>query len=188
MKRIIKLRTLIVLSLIIIMFSGCENILPPNDISGDNTDIECPQAGYIYRGSSYNPIWVNGFGKGEGDQYLFDDFMQLNAHTTRATAEKSYVIDKPIDLTCINSIVIDWENIGFEGENNKSYLVVSASSKYGRYDNNDQKLEFIKTFKRRIDTLDVSALKGNYYIRVHALEDGWNGQCKINVYSIELIQ
>ena len=54
MKRIIKLRTLIVLSLIIIMFSGCENILPPNDISGDNTDVQCPQAGYIYRGSSYN--------------------------------------------------------------------------------------------------------------------------------------
>ena len=65
---------------------------------------------------------------------------------------------------------------------------MSASSKFGRYDNNDIKLETRKPFTRRIDTLDVSTLTGTYYIRVHAVDDGWDGKSTINVYSIELLE
>jgi hypothetical protein len=188
MKNLSKVRSLIVLSLIIILFSGCEGFFPPNDISEGNTGTECPQAGYIYNGSTYNPIWVNGYNIGDGSQYLYTDRMYLKADQSGGNAEKSYVTDNPIDLTCINSIVIDWENVGWDGENNRSYFIVSSSSKYGKYDDNDINLERVRPFTRRIDTLDVSTLTGTYYIRIHAIDDGWDGTSTINVYSVELLE
>ena len=188
MKNIRKFLSFIILSLIIIYFSGCEGFFPPYDMPEDITGTECPQTGYIYNGSTYNPIWVNGYSIGDGSQYLYTDSIYLNADHVRETSERSYVTDNPVDLTCINSIVIDWENIGWDGENNKSYLVVSASSKFGSYNNNDINLERIKSFTRRIDTIDVSTLTGTYYIRIHAIDDGWSGRSTINVYSVELLE
>jgi len=185
MKNLYKYLSVVVMILFIIIFAGCEEFSSSNDLTGG---IKCPQVGYIYNGSVYNPFWVNGYSHGDGSQYLYTDSMYLNANQVRGTAEKTFVTDNPVDLTCINTIAIDWENIGFDGENNRSYLVVSASSKFGRYDNNDIKLETRKPFTRRIDTLDVSTLTGTYYIRVHAVDDGWDGKSTINVYSIELLE
>jgi hypothetical protein len=188
MKNLSKFLSLILLSLIIIVFSGCEGFFPSNDIPEDITGTECPQAGYIYNGSTYNPIWVNGYSIGDGSQYLYTDSMYLNADQSSGIAERSYVTDNPIELTCINSIVVDWENVGWDGENNRSYIVISSSSKYGKYDDNEISFGKIRPFTRRNDTLDVSSLTGNYYIRVHAIDDGWDGTSTINVYSIELIE
>jgi hypothetical protein len=184
MKNLYKYLSLVVMALIVMVFTGCEGLFTPNDLTGG---MECPQVGYLYP-DAYNPIWVNGYSEGDGSQYLYTDSMYLNADQVRGTAERTFVTDNPVDLTCINTIAIDWENIGFNGENNRSYLVVSASSKFGRYNNNDKYLERIRPFTRRIDTLDVSTLTGTYYIRVHALDDGWDGRSTINVYSIELIE
>jgi hypothetical protein len=188
MKSLSKFLSFIILSLIIIVFSGCEGFFPPNNISEGNTGAQCPQAGYIYNGSTYNPIWVNGYSIGDGSQYLYTDSMYLNADQSRGISERSYVTDNPIDLTCINSIVIDWENIGWDWDNNRSYLVLSSSSKYGKYDDNEINFKRIRPFTRRHDTLDVSTLTGNYYIRIHAIDDGTDGTSTINVYSVELLE
>ena len=36
--------------------------------------------------------------------------------------------------------------------------------------------------------IDVSTLTGTYYIRIHAIDDGWSGRSTINVYSVELLE
>ena len=48
--------------------------------------------------------------------HLYTDSTYLNANQVRGTAEKNFVTDNPVDLTCINTIAIDWENVGFDGE------------------------------------------------------------------------
>ncbi|KQC09715.1 MAG: hypothetical protein APR54_12500 [Candidatus Cloacimonas sp. SDB] len=188
MKHLSKYLSFSILFLMIIVLSSCEGLSPVSDISEGNPDAQCPQAGYIYHGSTYNPIWVNGYSIGDGSQYLYQDNMYLNADQSRGISERSYVTDNPIDLTCINSVVIDWENVGWDWDNNRSYLVLSSYSKYGKYDDNEINFERIRPFTRRIDTLDVSALTGNYYIRIHAIDDGTDGTSTINVYSVELLE
>ncbi len=76
MKNLYKYLSLVVMALIVIVFAGCEWLFPPNDLT---EGIECPQVGYLYNGSAYNPIWVNGYSEGNGSQYLNTDSMYLNA-------------------------------------------------------------------------------------------------------------
>ncbi|MDD4896564.1 MAG: InlB B-repeat-containing protein, partial [Atribacterota bacterium] len=146
--------------------------------------------GYIYNGDEYDHYWTYGYIEGSGYYSKDNNYLYLTAGDYGAFAERSYVTDYPIDLTCINSIVIDWSNTGDDYDRNMSYLVVSSSSKHGNYDTDaDARLERNRKFDRSTNTLNVSSLSGSYYIRVHARDDNSfqsGDDSRISVYSIEL--
>jgi uncharacterized repeat protein (TIGR02543 family) len=146
--------------------------------------------GYIYNGDEYDNYWTFGYIEGSGYYSKDNNYLYLTAGDYGAFAERSYVTDYLIDLTCINSIVIDWSNTGDDYDSNMSYLVISSSSKHGNYDTDaDARLEKNKNFDRSTDTLNVSSLSGSYYIRVHARDNNSfqsGDNSRISVYSIEL--
>jgi hypothetical protein len=171
--------------------------MPAEDVTVTVTleDTGCPQAGYIYNGSVYNGDWTTGVTTILGsltEQSLETDHQRLYAKSTSGTSvniDISYSTVNPIDLTCINSIIIDWENTGSDSDSNRSHLVV-ASSRNSRYSESTTRFSKQNSFVRKtneLDKLDVSDLTGTYYIRVHASADaGSNCESEVKVYSIEL--
>ena len=175
----------------------CSFTTPAEDVTVTITleDASCPQAGYIYNEGANADDWKTGIDYPSGDfteQSKESDHLYLYAKTDSMTSQNTdiaYSTTIPIDLTCINSIVIDWENTGSDSDSNHSHLVV-ASSYNDWYYNSTKQFSKQSSFLRKtneLDKLDVSDLTGTHYIRVHAQVDaGSNCESVIKVYSIEL--
>lgn len=122
----------------------------------------------------------NGFGGGSVSKQA--DHLNINAIYTADVSAKSYVTDVVVDLTHIKTLLIDWENIGND-TSNTAYLVASTDkiNGYGIY---TSRLMAYDAFARRVDSLDVSALTGLYYLRIHARSATTGKNTNINVYSL----
>lgn len=102
--------------------------------------------------------------------------------------ERSISTTSAIDLTNVKKIYIDWDGSS-SGSQQIIALVVSTTAS-ATYTTNNAVLSVANpNFARRIDSLDVTALSGNYYVKVHARDSrtlsGLN-TCATNVYAIYL--
>ena len=136
---------------------------------------------YLYNYGVETINFVEGYSEGYGSQSKQSDYLYLSAGQSPDN-ERTYVTDEAIDITGASTITIEWENTGQNDINNNSYLAVS-SSKTGSHASTDAVLHKELIFNKRNDTLDVSGLSGNKYIRVHA--EYYNVELKVYLIKIE---
>jgi uncharacterized repeat protein (TIGR02543 family) len=168
--------------------AGTTFTMPAQDVTVTANFVNAA-VGYILNGSEHQSDWEEGYLEGtntnDGSQSMQTTHLCLEA-SKQGTAERTYVTKVKVDLTCVNSIVIEWENTGADDTDNESYLIVS-STKTDSHDTYTLQLKKERSFIKQFNTLDVSTLAaGSYYIRVHARDDGQGGDSALKVYSIEL--
>jgi hypothetical protein len=140
----------------------------------------------LYDGKTYNHIWVSGYSAGGANSsvYKSDDYLRLYATDG---AEATWVTDNAVDLTGIRYVSIEWMNNGVTDETNNSFLVVSKS-KTSNHNTYDRRLERTGQFGEEEnltkDSLNVSALDGIYYIRIHSYSAEYFS--RIRVYRVYL--
>lgn len=98
-----------------------------------------------------------------------------------------FVTNAAIDLTPYSKVGIVWEGIEYarEGGPSSGSLVVSTVKSASR-ETYDARVIRLYSFYGNVDLLDVSALSGNYYIRVHAFNYGYDSTMSIRAFTIWL--
>lgn len=112
---------------------------------------------------------------------------RLQVAGVAGTSEVAWVTDTMVELTAYSSLKITWAQNGDANNNNSSRLCVSTS----KNDDStvfDLRLSNTNTFSKQTDTLDISTLSGQFYIRIHARDN--SGSVSVSsdllVYEIEL--
>ena len=103
----------------------------------------------------------------------------VNERSTRTT--------NTIDLTNVKKIYIDWQ-VSMSGLSQVASLVVSTAQT-ATYTTNNALLSYTSGFSRRINSLDVTALNGSYYVKVHARDNRTTSglhTTQVTVYAIYL--
>jgi hypothetical protein len=95
---------------------------------------------------------------------------RLNVTGITDVSEVGWVTDVLVNLTAYSSLKITWRQVGDANNNNASRLVVSTN-KTADSTTFDARISNANTFSLQTDTLDISGLSGNYYIRVHARDN-----------------
>jgi hypothetical protein len=127
--------------------------------------------------------WVAGASQSTGSQAKNADNLYLTAGNASAIAYRTYVTDNEIDLTNINSLKIEWANTGASSTANQSRFYVHTNKNDIEH---TVRLQKTNTFGRITDTIDVSSLSGNYYVKVSAIDAPTNALATstISVYKI----
>lgn len=129
---------------------------------------------FLYNEGAHAADWVEGYTLSGGTLTKNIDHLYAEAVESPGPAERAWVTDAPVDLTGIDEIVVDWEGItSADFQRNASFIV--STTKIADEDTFDARIQKGALFARTIDTLDVSALTGSYYVRVHARFDGSSG-------------
>ena len=95
------------------------------------------------------------------------DHLWMWAEMPALRVQTSWTTEQAIDVTGIDQVAVEWENVGSNNELNESYLVAATNSSDRAEDQTD-KLRLTQSFGRRVDRIDVSGINGPRYIRVHA--------------------
>jgi len=164
------------------------------------------ETGYLYGGNG--TAWVL---MGSTRQYLFrlgteevawTDYSITGAPTftewpllnkiniTSLIAEGMSVTDSAIDLTPYSKLYIAWEG-SFTGLNSNNVSLVASATKNAGYNTYDARIIRTSSFTANtavLESLDISALNGSYYIRYHAYSDDDDASDLVNlqVYAIWL--
>jgi hypothetical protein len=111
----------------------------------------------------------------------------ITASPIQARSEITWVTDKAINLTPYSLLKIRWRNTGSTTSTNVSRLCVSTN-KTGDSTTFDARINKTNTFNEIEESLNISALNGNYFIRVHSRDDAINASitCNVFVYEIKL--
>jgi hypothetical protein len=100
----------------------------------------------------------------------------------------SYVTEIKVDVTDFTALNIDWENVGEGTTWNGSLLNVTTEQRSGKNTYTAQIYHAHNAFPRTVESLDVSSLSGEFFIKVFAL--GGTGQTAsqsiVNVYNLWL--
>ncbi|HAE38218.1 MAG TPA: hypothetical protein DCG57_06205, partial [Candidatus Riflebacteria bacterium] len=146
-----------------------------------------PVEEFLFDNGTENVSFVNGFtsGTGTGEVTELAASTRIRAVTTNGT-ERAWVTDLPVDLTGWDEVVINWSNTGQNNNNNLSRCIVSTNRNGGYATNIAASNNRTNSFAQRTDSINVSGLNGNHYIRVHARRNGNNGDSTVNVFSILL--
>jgi len=138
---------------------------------------------YYKNGRQYVP-WVVSLKTGDSYECLFDAInISLNAVSTGTNTQIGAVVDRLVDLTKTKTLIVDWKNIGSVNAANYSYLVVSTVKK-DSYGTQTTRAIVTSSFPRQQTTLDVSDLRGSYYIRVHARAGSDGIESRLKVYGV----
>ncbi len=129
--------------------------------------LEPDENGYIYNEGTHEDEWVAGYSAGTGSQSKEDDYMYLYAKREPADAERTYVTDKKVDLTNWDTLKVEWENTGDESDGNQSHIVVSTN-KTASHGTSNASYNTTTDFTKRTNSVEISGLLDEYYIRVHA--------------------
>lgn len=98
------------------------------------------------------------------------DYVRLGGNRgTVQDKQLAIVTSDPVDLTYINSILIDWENPDM-GMGTRSFLIASTNQ-MGGYSTYNAVVSINGNFALTTTTLDVSGLTGSFYIRAHSRTD-----------------
>ena len=117
---------------------------------------------YYYNEGVLEDDWTIGYVSGAGSQSKMADHLYLVTGVVNGD-ERTYVTDAVVNLTDVNTLYIDWESLTM----GRNYLVVSTN-KMADYNTFNYRLSHTDAiFGRTVESLDVSAASGNYYIRVH---------------------
>jgi hypothetical protein len=134
--------------------------------------------GYIYKEGENSDKWVRGY-----STYGSYSNIIKNADNIQVSASDW---EYGVDLTSINSIEIDWRGT-LTGSFGNAALVVSTNkiASLGTY--NARILKTNVSFSRLIETLNVSGLSGEYYIRVHSATGSQGDDYTTTFWSIRLL-
>ena len=138
---------------------------------------------FYNEGDERHPVtggWVEGYMDG-GFAEKNPNYFYLEA--TSRDAQSTLVTDEPINLTGLSSIVVDWRNTGADTTYTASHISVSKNKMTGEDDYTARKT-IEKNFSRQTTELDVSELKGDYYIKIIAYGSGSTGRSKLYVYNV----
>jgi len=131
---------------------------------------------YYKNGVEYVP-WVPGYVTTVQGQEAFGskEATYLRLYVYGALAVASFVTDVTVDLTNINFLKLDAENVGQDLEYNKSYLVLSSSkmASYNTYDYIWLVSQGLSS--RNIFMFNIQNIVGQYYIRLHTTIDEKKG-------------
>ena len=114
---------------------------------------------YYDTGNEFNAItggWVVGYSTFTGTQSKEATYLNL---TTNYGA-RTYVTNNLIDLATIKKLYIEWEQTG-TGTFGCEFIVGTVKTDK----NFTSEIVFTTNFTKRIDTLDVTALTGQYYLK-----------------------
>jgi hypothetical protein len=100
------------------------------------------------------------------------NYTRVYASLARAVAEIAWVTDDPVDLSGYSRLYIDWQNsAGASNNNNHAYFGVSVDQNTAAAGLATPRLAKTNRFNRTTESIDISGLTGNYYIRVHARDN-----------------
>lgn len=138
-----------------------------------------PASNRLYLYSSGNECtsitgnWIEGFVPSHGaSQSKEVDHLYLDAYDTPGGeyAFKTYVTNATVNLDNLNKLKVDWENTGEDhASHNQSGFSIGIVQDGNIY-NDSAHLRPYNRFGRRTDELDVSAITGNYYIKVGSVD------------------
>jgi hypothetical protein len=142
---------------------------------------------FLYNSGTEFVSFVPGYSNGVTGDLTEGALSTVIRAFTNNNTERVWVTDSTVDLTGWDQLQITWSNTGANDTDNLSRIIVSTN-KNGDY--NDApiaaSLNKTSTFSEISETVDISALNGNYYIRVHARRNGNNGNSTVNVFNISL--
>jgi len=129
--------------------------------------------------------WVNGYDSGAGgnSRSKESNHLYLVANNATGVAETAMVTDSKVDLTDIAMLVIEWENVGSDSNNVLSYLAVSGD-KSGDHSVADGSASVVNAFAKKKSSINVNALTGEYYIRIHARTTNFSISSSIKAYHV----
>lgn len=163
--------------------------------NGEN-DFEVINKAILELSPYISDLWNLGFGQDNfeagyntsfADIFFVDDYINISTSSPDSEEEKVVVTAESHNLTLVDEIFIDWENTGVDNSNNESYFIVSETQN----DNHEvytKRISKTGEFGRTVDTLDVSDLEGEYYIRFHALDSDSEESASSNIRTYRLIQ
>lgn len=147
---------------------------------------------FLYRpwydaGESEN-YWTSGISSNSGSRTKNASNMVVEVSGNSSnTADYSWATTQTLNLSNYSTLEIEWENTG--GSNATSAFLVGGTQIDG-YGANQATVELTGSFTQQTDSLDVSGITSNLYIRVHAVDtDGKNAvNSNITIYRIEAIE
>ena len=160
-----------------------ENILKPNKVYLFNAGNEM---------SDLTGGWVHGFNTPTNENLIRekeDTFLRLSLVNGTQTGETGFVTADKVDVTNLAFLSIDWEQVG-NSNSIRASLALSEVQKSPRLSGTNKAIVSENTpFDRKITTLDVSHLTGEYYIKIHSVSSTVNPQVitdvrVFNVYGV----
>ena len=135
---------------------------------------------YLYKEGAEPVSWVVGYSAGTivNTQSKEADHLYLQA---RSVGVRTYVTDSTVDLTNISTVWIDWENVG---DATQYSCLIASTNKTATYISYNARLLVTGNFSRTEQSLDVSGLSGNHYIRIHATGPVDLAYSKIKAYKV----
>ena len=111
--------------------------------------------------------------------------------TATGSSNESYIVtNAAIDLTPYSKVGVIWECIEYDPQGGSaSASLVASTTKAGTKDTYDARVLRLAPFygnQGKVDILDVSALSGNHYIRVHSFNYGVESTTIVTVYGLWL--
>ena len=144
---------------------------------------------YLYDNGTQVVPFTTGYSTGANGSVTYDTSSIIISAGNMDTIvnERSTRTTNTIDLTNVKKIYIDWQ-VSMSGLSQVASLVVSTVQT-ATYSTNNAILSYTTAFSRRLEALDVTALSGNYYVKVHARDNrttsGLN-TTQVTVYAIYL--
>lgn len=144
---------------------------------------------YLYDNGTQVVPFTTGYSVGANGFVTFDTASIIISAGDMDTIvnERSTRTTNTIDLTGVKKIYIDWQ-VSMSGLSQVAALVVSTAQT-ATYSTNNAVLSYTTAFSRRLEALDVTALSGSYYVKVHARDNrptsGLN-TTQVTVYAIYL--
>ncbi len=143
--------------------------------------------GYIYNESEHEDEWVEGYSVSTGSVSEENDHLYLHASNSSALAVRTWVTGEKVDLTNFDTLYVDWENLGDDSIANSSILNIS-DDKDGTHMEFEEQILVRRDFSRQTDSLDISELSDEWYVRAHARDSYTNGatDSTVKVYKVWL--
>ena len=132
---------------------------------------------WLYKeGNEFLTNWVAGFLQGTGTQAKESDHLRLTL--TGSDSQITYVTDGAIPLVNISTLFIEWAFDYTGSFPTSAYAALNVSTnKTANQGTYNAQILIQSPFARKIDTLNVSSLTGQYYIRGHNI---WVGGATTN--------
>ena len=139
-----------------------------------------------YTAGTENVDWIKG--SSVGSVTFGASSMSVSTSSTKKAVDSYAVTNVLVSLTNINTLKIDWAGSATQKIIAGMYLCVSTT-KLGTYGTYNARLyggDSFSPFVRRTDSLDVSGLTGNYYLRIHAQKSSSSvvGSASLTIYNV----
>lgn len=139
---------------------------------------------YLYRLGTKDVAWVNYnlVGTSTFTDEVLDGYISINAQI----AEGMSVTDAAIDLTAYSKLYVAWQG-SLGGGMSNNFSIIASTVKEDRYTSYNARISRSAAFVN-VESLDISALTGNHYVRYHAYShyDGETNYVNLRVYAVWL--